>query len=279
MKTKLKIIAGLLLCAIKAAFSQPTEHKDQTIQALPIDVTFNKTTSIIFPAVIKIVDRGSKDILAQKARGVGNVLYLKAAKESFPETNLTVITADGILHHFTVNYAKVPATLTMDIRNSPTSSGNSSLVFQNELTESDMENYSRGISKARRYIHFISEGNYKIHLALLGVYVKDDVMFFRLRIANRSNIDYDIDFLKFYVRDKARIKRTASQEIEVKPIFVFGDQTKVRGGSSNDLVYALHKFTIPESKYLDVELFEQNGGRNFNMQIKNKTIVNARLLE
>ena len=116
-------------------------------------------------------------------------------------------------------------------------------------------------------------------LALMGIYIKGDVMFYRFRIINRSNIDYDVDFLKFYIRDKARIKRTASQEVEVSPIYVHGNDKKVDGNSSTEIVFALQKLTIPEAKYLEVELFEKNGGRHLNIDIKNKTIVNARLLE
>lgn len=246
------------------------------IESDTLQIAFNKTSSVVFPAVITSVDKGSRDILAQKAKGVGNVLQLKAGREKFPETNLTVITADGILHHFTVSYSEQPVTLTTDIGNPGYLPA--SLIFQTELTESDMENYSSGIVQAKRRIRFVNEGKDKINLSLCGIYIKDDVMFFQFKAANHSNIDYDIDLFKFYVRDKARIKRTASQEVEVKPIYVYGNDKKIKGKSSADLVYALQKFTIPESKYLDVEMFEQNGGRNIEMNIKNKTIVNARLL-
>lgn len=46
---------------------------------------------------LKSVDRGSKDVLAQKAKGVESILQVKAAKTNFDETNLTVINADGKL--------------------------------------------------------------------------------------------------------------------------------------------------------------------------------------
>lgn len=247
------------------------------IESDTIQIAFNKTSSVVFPAVIKSVDKGSRDILAQKAKGVGNVLQLKAGREKFPETNLTVITADGILHHFTVNYSEQPSSLTIDI-STLSSTATAPLIFQTELTETDMENYSSGIVQAKRRIRFVNESRDKINLSLRGIYIKDDVMFFQFRAANHSNIDYDVDLFKFYVRDKARIKRTASQEVEVKPIYVYGNDKKIKGKSSTDLVYVLQKFTIPESKYLDVEMFEQNGGRNIEVNIKNKSIVNARLL-
>lgn len=265
-----------LLLGVSHANAQTAEAEQPIIQALPIEVTFNKTTSILFPTVIKSVDRGSRDILAQKASGVGNVLQLKAGRENFPETNLTVITADGVLHHFTVNYSKQPITQTVRIGSADS---DSSLIFQNKLTEAELDNLSRSITESKRAIYSISESSNKVGLALLGIYIKDDVLFFRLRITNKSNIGYDVDLLKFYIRDKARIKRTASQEIELKPIYSSGESKTIPGKSSSEIVFTLNKFTIPESKYLTIEVFEQNGGRNLDLKIKNKTIVNARLIE
>ena len=278
MKTNRIKLTVLLLMVIMRAVSQPSGHPEEVIKTYPVEITFNKTSSIIFPAVIKSVDRGSRDILAQKAKEVGNILQLKAGRENFPETNLTVITGDGILHHFTVTYSNQPASLTIDLSNNEDTPNLTSLIFQTEMTETDMESYSAGIVQSKRAIRFIDEKKYKISLALLGIYIKSDVMFYRFRIRNYSNINYDIDFLKFYIRDKARIKRTASQEVELKPIYVYGNDKVVKGKSETDIVFALEKFTIPDSKQMDVEMFERNGGRHFDLMIKNKTIVNAQLL-
>jgi hypothetical protein len=41
----------------------------------------------------------------------------------------------------------------------------------------------------------------------------------------------------------------------------------------------MEKFTIPDAKHFVVEMYEKKGGRNLNLFIKNRTIVNARLLE
>ena len=267
-----KIILGgcFALLAVKSN-SQPIAEPHK------VEVTNNKTSSIVFPAIIKSVDRGSRDILAQKAKGVDNVLQLKAGKPNFAETNLTVITGDGILHQFTLNYSDKPASLSINL-SEDSLQNKMPLIFQTEMTETEMENYSTGIVQTKRTVRTVSESKYKISIALLGIYIKDDVIFYRFKIRNRSNINYTIDFLKFYIRDQTKIKRTASQEVVVKPIYVFGNDKEVKGKSEADVVYALEKFTIPESKHLDVEMFENNGGRHFNLIIKNKTIVNARLL-
>lgn len=264
------LLWGFLSNWARDAKSQPM------VESHNVEITYNKTSSLIFPTIIKSVDRGSRDVIAQKAKGVGNVLQLKAGRENFPETNLTVITSDGTLHQFTVTYSAEPVSLAMHFNDAENPAP---LVFETELTETEMENYASGIVQAKRTIRYYKENEYKIGLALLGIYIKNDVMFYRFRITNKSNVNYDIDFLKFYIRDKARIKRTASQEIEVKPIYVYGNDKSVKGRTSTDLVYALTKLTIPESKHFDVEMFEQNGGRHFELEIKNKTIVKARLLE
>lgn len=74
---------------------------DRMIPPYALEVTFNKTVHIIFPATIKYVDLGSADILAGKADGSENVLRVKAALRDFSrETNLAVITDDGSYYTF-----------------------------------------------------------------------------------------------------------------------------------------------------------------------------------
>src|ERR1044072_5277671 len=85
--------------------------KDSIIMPYPLVVTYYKTTNLIFPYNIKSVDRGSKDILVQKAKGVENILQVKAGKMGFDETNLTVITADGKLYSYLLNYVDTPVVL------------------------------------------------------------------------------------------------------------------------------------------------------------------------
>lgn len=246
-----------------------------------LEITFNKTTSVVFPTVIKSVDRGSKDILAQKAKGVENILQLKAARHGFPQTNLTVITSDGSIHQFTVDYTNEPATLVINIdanqeeeRTTP-----QKLIFQTDMSETEMENYALEIINAKRSIRFVNESQYRIRLALRGIYIRDNVIFYHFRIDNRSNINYDVDFLRFYIQDRQKVKRTASQEVGITPVYVFGETDNIKGQTTEDVVYALEKFTIPDAKRLVIEMFEKNGGRNLSLSIRNNTIVNARLVD
>ncbi len=268
------IFWGILLLMLDKADAQ------SRTEVQSIDITYNKTTSVVFPAVIKSVDRGSRDILAQKAKGVENILQLKAARHSFPQTNLTVITSDGTIHEFTIGYVKEPVTLVLNIGNEKADiPSGTALIFQTDMTETQMENCASQIVNSKRSIRLVNESGNKIGLSLRGIYIKENVIFYHFRIQNQSNINYDVDFLRFYIRDKQKVKRTASQEVDIKPLYVFGDADKIKGQTDQDVVYALEKFTIPDAKRLVIEMFEKNGGRNLNLSIKNKTIVNARLVD
>lgn len=254
----------------------------QFIQDLnEIQVTYNKTSSIVFPAIIKSVDRGSRDLLAQKAKGVENILQLKAARKEFQETNLTVITADGIIHQFSVRYAKEPSRLVFEIIKAIDNDmlRQSNLIFNSEIMQSEMERYSKQIVNRKRHNRFITASKHKIKLSLFGIYIKDNVIFYHFKISNLSNINYDVDFLRLFIEDQVKVKRTASQEVDIKPLYIYGNNSAVKGNSSEDIVYALEKFTIPDAKRLNIEVFEKNGGRNLTLRIKNKTIVNAQLIQ
>ena len=66
---------------------------DRMIPPHALEVCYNKTTHIIFPAEITYVDLGNENLVAGLADGAKNVLRVKSAFKSFKhETNLSVIT-------------------------------------------------------------------------------------------------------------------------------------------------------------------------------------------
>ncbi len=111
-----------------------------------------------------------------------------------------------------------------------------------------------------------------------GLYIKDEVLFCRIILQNHSDISYDIDQLRFYIRDQNKSKRTASQELEISPLYVKGDTAVVTGKTEKVFVFALPKFTIPEKKYFAIEIMEKSGGRNLQLRAGNSVIVKAKSL-
>ena len=82
-----------------------------------LEVSFDKTTHLIFPSSIRYVDLGSQNLIAGKAEDAENVLRIKAAVADFEtETNLSVICEDGSFYAFNVKYAKEPQKLSIEMK-------------------------------------------------------------------------------------------------------------------------------------------------------------------
>lgn len=229
-------------------------------QPLSLNITTDKTTSLIFPFPIRHVDRGTKDILAQQVKEADNILLVKAYTKGFPETNLSVVTDDGSVYTFTVNYLQNPAVW---VYNLP----------QNK--KATIASYANGILDNPKNIKGPKSIASKISTALIGIYTKENVSYLQVDLKNKSSMDYDIDVLGFYIRDNKRSRRTAIQENELKPLYIAGNYKKVKAHQITVFVIAFDRFTIPDTKYMAIQILEKNGGRNLLIKIRNKQIMKA----
>lgn len=246
------------------------------IEPFPLEITYNKTVNLIFPFAVRSVDKGSRSILAQKAKGVENILQVKAAGIDFEQTNLTVITSDGKLYSFVVNYSAEPSQLNIELIKVPAASKPADAVLEKEPNEADLRNSAQQVSSNPNVLRRIKDSSHKTRLSLSGLYIDNEVIFYRLRLSNRSNISYEIESLRFFISDKKRVKRTAAQQSEVIPLYVHENASLIQANESHEFVFALPKFTVPDAKQLRIELMEKNGGRHLELLIQNKTIIRAK---
>ena len=89
---------------------------DRMIPPHGLEVTYDKTVHVIFPAAVRYVDLGSPNLIAGKADGAENVIRVKATVRDFrAETNMSVITEDGSFYTFNVRYAAEPLLLNVEM--------------------------------------------------------------------------------------------------------------------------------------------------------------------
>lgn len=231
-------------------------------QSISIGLTTAKTSSLVFPLSIQHVDRGSPSILAEQVGESGNILLLKAGEAGFPETNLSVITSDGTLYSIAVCYDPSPKELTLY------------LPLQ---SKGSFSTYARMILDNAPLLRLQKE-KWDISAAVAGIYVREDALFFQLVLENNSALDYEVDYLRFAIRDKKGGKRTAIQQNELLPLHLSGNHSRVKAGGRTSFVAVLPRFTIPDQKFLAVEIGEKNGGRNFQLRVGNEPVVHATLL-
>ncbi|MCH5597928.1 conjugative transposon protein TraN [Niabella ginsengisoli] len=252
-----------------------TGKRSAALKPYLLGISDTKTTNIIFPYAIKSVDRGAADVLVQKASGVENVLQIKAAIPDLNETNLTVITADGRFYSYLLHYEYDPAILNVKMEGAP---DNKWGIFNSEATTDKISSNASRVFNKQPFIRSCKVKSYKIGLSLKGVYAAGGIIYFQLELKNNSWIDYPIRQLRLYIKDAKTAKRTASQEIEIKPAYILGNQKCIYSRSAQKLVIAVPGFTIPDKKKFLIEIQEANGGRHLQLPITNKKLTKAWLV-
>ena len=287
---KVKIAASLLgLLLSGAAYGQQGRDiaAGQGIVPYRLEATFSKTVHLIFPSAVKYVDLGSTDIIAGKSDGVENVVRVKASVEGFSEeTNFSVITSDGTFYSFIVVYADQPALLNINMDQwkageHPVAGGGGVQVA--ELGTEDPALVRKVMytiyQRNRRDVKHIGSREFGMTALLRGIYVHRDLLFLHISLANASNVPFDVDFIRFRIVDKKVAKRTAQQETTIEPVRTYSALTRIEGQSSGRMVYAFGKITIPDDKFLEVEIYEKDGSRHQRFHIENADLVAARLIE
>ena len=262
---------------------------DRMIPPHGLQVTFDKTVHIIFPAAVTYVDLGSGNIMAGKADGAENVIRVKATKRWFKgETNMSVITEDGSFYAFNVKYAKEPDMLNIEMKDfihdgSAVNRPNNSMDIYLKELGSESPVLVRLVMKSiwkqnERIVKHIGSKGFGIRFLLKGIYTHNGLLYFHTEIKNSSNVPFDVDYITWKIVDKKVVKRTAIQEQVIQPLRTQNFILNVAGNSSERTVWTMDKFTLPDDKCLVVELAEKNGGRNQQFVIENSDLVRAKLI-
>lgn len=290
-----KIKSHYLLMIVFVLFSSRSLAQDSVASYLSLEeaklepfkmqVTYNKTSHLLFPSPIRYVDLGSDLLIANKAENVGNVLRIKSAVRDFEEeTNFSVITEDGKFYNFDVYYSSYPEVLSYDLlkqQRRKEQQYSTDVLFEDlkgsssSLTELIMENL---YTKNNRTIKHINSRSYGIQFSVRALHVNDNKFYFTLEVKNSSNVSYEIDLVNFRIVDKKNLKRTVVQDKLLEPVRIhFPVMTAIH---HSDIlgIYLLDQFTLLKDQVLEIEILEKNGGRHQKIQLENTDLINARLI-
>lgn len=232
-------------------------------QPMSLDIATNKTITLVFPFSIKHVDAGTKDVLFEQVKEMDNILLVKAGVKDFAETNLSILTSDGCVYSFRVNYSSEPSTWVYHLP---------------EMQSESIATCANSILDNSKTVHGMRSSIQGIEVGVMGIYIKNNIVYYQLKLNNESSIDYDIDFIRLFLKDKKHGKRTATQEIEISPLYVAGNNRQVHANGQNVIVLATGKTTIPRNKSLELEVHEKDGYRYVGINIPGKKLTHARVL-
>lgn len=290
MKNSLKSFWAIaLICSLfVVSYAQDSIQKPLglgKIQPYEMQVTYDKTSHLIFPSAIRYVDLGSEYLIAGKADDAENVLRVKASVRAFePETNFSVITNDGRFYNFNVYYSSYPEALSYDLL---TMQKEVDKVGGNDVLFEELGNDSPSLAgllletiykKNKRIIKHIGAKSFGIGFILKGIYIHHGKYYFHTELRNFTHVPFQIDFINFKVVDKKIAKRTVVQERPMIPLRMYKPLDEIGGKTTKQNVFLLDQFTIADDKVLLIEIYEKDGGRHQTLQVENSDLIKARLI-
>lgn len=244
--------------------------------AQSLEVAWDKTTVLIFDSQIQSVDRGSRMLLGQQDEQALNLLKLKAGSRDLPSTTLHVLTADGQIHEFQVQYSENPSKTTWDLRSKEI--GKSVLISKYGLDQAGLENLAIGLADEKTKT-LKKSYRYAVEMSLKGIYYQDGLLFFDLRLANYSAIPFEISGPEFRIVDSKGKNQSTQREQKINPWLSSIQKPVVRHMDQEGMMlFAFPAFTIANNKKLLIQLSETQGDRELQLRIRGRKLLQAKTL-
>jgi conjugative transposon TraN protein len=234
-------------------------------------VSYNKTVNIIFPYSIVSEDHGSGGVITQQKKSAPKILQVKANQKNFAPTNLSVVTSDGHVYSFIVEYADDVYRLNYIME-----AEDAIAVTEVPHNEEYLYEEAQLVKNAARHIRKRVSDDFSI-LQLRGLFITPNALWLTSRFINCTMVPYPIGFVKFFIRDKKRTKNAAVQEREIFPIYSQVPEL-FAGKAIDDLLLAFDPFVVKKHQQLIMQVGELNGNRFTQLRIKPKHFRRTRPL-
>lgn len=149
-------------------------------------------------------------------------------------------------------------------------------------TETARENYEITADRVLRKGGWIKNRNSALVRGIegfvKGVYVGNGKLFVLLEIANRTNIDYDVESVSFITSPIQTDRRQLETEEKIFSPIWSNQPENFSKKSTKKVVYAFEKFNISDNKTMLFIMNEIDGERTLTLEIKPKYIINADII-
>lgn len=268
--------------------------KDSTLMLLPnsvvvnennlieFNIPLNATTHIISPEPILYVDISTPDVEGDIQEK--NIVRIKPSgtiteNQSF---TITVVTRTFVAVYklVCINTAKAfkdtcPVTYVISI--DPTKAVQ--LSQSNALSQQQCYSLSMQALSKRRKIKNIKANAYDLSVWINNIYIVGDYLLFDIGAKNKSKLQFDLDQIRFKIKDKFKVNATVSQDLELQPMFQFYSNENSVIASAWRNFYIFKKFTYPTQKIFSVEFTEQQiSGRKVELKIEYNQVLKSRFL-
>lgn len=132
---------------------------------------------------------------------------------------------------------------------------------------------------AKRKLFNVTHKKDGMLLSLNNVFVVGDYLMFDVTLHNHTNLAFDLEDVRFKLRDKHLPKAHVSQDIKLTPVYGFqqGEAPVIKDKWRN--IYLFRKFTYPGEKVFTIEVAEkQVSGRKLAIDVDYRRLLEAPIL-
>jgi hypothetical protein len=112
----------------------------------------------------------------------------------------------------------------------------------------------------------------QMKLSLTGLFISGHNLLFDLMLSNHSLLGYEPQYVKFFIRERHIVSRTAVQDREIHPL-VRVKTSELPADSTQHIVLNFYPFTIPHTKELVITVREKNGARDLELHISGRRLL------
>jgi hypothetical protein len=112
----------------------------------------------------------------------------------------------------------------------------------------------------------------QMKLSLSGIFISGHTLSFDMLLFNRSLLGYEPQYIKFFVREKHIVRRTAVQYREILPLIPV-KSLEIPPDSNQHIVLHFYAFTIPRTKELVIAVKEKNGARDLALHFSGHRLM------
>ncbi|MRX46950.1 DUF4138 domain-containing protein [Pedobacter puniceum] len=196
------------------------------------------------------------------------LIKVKAVSTNFKPTVLEVSTVDGLVFSWRLEYSFGRAGKKIKV---------SSIEASKKLLIQKDVNAAKVLKAKIKPLKSVSID--KVKSTVSKVLISGDSLFFKININNQSKIDYEIDFIRFYIKDLKATRRTVTQEQDIHPVQAMGlENNKIVSKKDKHLVFVNLKFPIQKGRALFIEIYEKNGSRHIYHKLYNRDLKKVKTI-
>jgi len=232
-----------------------------------LQISHQGTTTVLFPAAIKELDIGSREVVCKRVGDKPNCIWIKAISEHLQPTNITIFTSDDRLYMLKVAYSEAPASwvLKVDTSHAMLIKAMSVKGKQPEQVEEVSQKDKRSKQRQRAVVKKSKQG---LRATLRLWSYQEGSYAMNWELSNRTAVPFELGRVQYWIVTDNKSKRSATQSVAVPVDAIHPETTTIQQEGKQHILVTVPTFWLTKNQYAKVVWMDKKGERYLQVSIK-----------